>query len=112
MAALHASCVGSAITTARYEVAQIVRAHALQLEAQHHVGPEQKAVLRAIANCRTAALGGHLQVCERCGYERPRYNSCRNRHCPKCQALSRKRPVPNAPYQVHDPASPPSSYVV
>jgi len=43
--------------------------------------------MRAIELCRTAALGGHLDVCDTCGYERPAYNSCRNRHCPKCQSL-------------------------
>ena len=42
--------------------------------------------MRAIESCRTAALGGHLEVCDTCGFERPAYNSCRNRHCPKCQA--------------------------
>jgi hypothetical protein len=44
--------------------------------------------MRAIERCRTAELGGHLDVCEGCGYERPSYNSCRDRHCPKCQALA------------------------
>jgi hypothetical protein len=53
--------------------------------------PEQHAVLRAIARCRTAALGGHADVCGACGYTTIAYNSCRNRHCPKCQALSQAR---------------------
>lgn len=44
--------------------------------------------MRAIESCRTAALGGHLEVCDTCGFERPAYNSCRNRHCPKCQATA------------------------
>jgi hypothetical protein len=48
-------------------------------------------VLTDIANCRTAALGGHLDRCSQCGYERPSYNSCRNRHCPKCQALAQEK---------------------
>jgi hypothetical protein len=52
---------------------------------------EQRKVLRAIVRCRTAVLGGHLDVCERCGFERPSYNSCRDRHCPKCQALAQHR---------------------
>jgi hypothetical protein len=43
--------------------------------------------MRVIATCRTAALGGHVDLCDRCGHERPAYNSCRNRHCPKCQSL-------------------------
>ncbi len=45
----------------------------------------------AIVRCRTAELGGHKDVCRQCGFERPAYNSCRNRHCPKCQALEAAR---------------------
>jgi hypothetical protein len=44
--------------------------------------------MQAVERCRTAALGGHLEQCDSCGYERPAYNSCRNRHCPKCQSLA------------------------
>ena len=53
--------------------------------------PEQAEALRAVVRCRTAALGGHLDVCPACGYEHPSYNSCRNRHCPKCQALAQAK---------------------
>jgi hypothetical protein len=49
----------------------------------------QRQALRDLANCRTAALGGHVEQCLDCGHERIAYNSCRNRHCPKCQALAR-----------------------
>jgi hypothetical protein len=45
----------------------------------------------AIERCRTAALGGHLDACGKCGYQTPAYNSCRNRHCPKCQSLAQAR---------------------
>src|SRR6059036_2644695 len=48
-------------------------------------------VLLAIARCRTAALGGHLDECTRCGHRAISYNSCRNRHCPKCQISARER---------------------
>jgi hypothetical protein len=48
-------------------------------------------VIRDLTTCRTAELGGHLYVCEQCGVITERYNSCRNRHCPKCQALERAR---------------------
>jgi hypothetical protein len=48
-------------------------------------------VLLAIARCRTAALGGHLDECTRCGHRAISYNSCRNRHCPKCQTSARER---------------------
>jgi hypothetical protein len=45
--------------------------------------------MRAVETCRTAELGGHLKPCDRCGFEHPSYNSCRNRHCPKCQSLAK-----------------------
>ncbi len=50
---------------------------------------EQRQVLRAVIRCRTAELGGHVQQCDDCGHQRIQYNSCRNRHCPKCQATAR-----------------------
>jgi hypothetical protein len=50
---------------------------------------EQRRVLRDVARCRTAELGGHAQTCDDCGHRRIQYNSCRNRHCPKCQAMAR-----------------------
>jgi Transposase zinc-binding domain len=49
----------------------------------------QRRVLRDIVQCRTAALGGHLEQCDQCGHRQIAYNSCRNRHCPKCQAAAR-----------------------
>lgn len=48
-------------------------------------------MLAALAACRTAALGGHVQLCSGCGHRQPQYNSCRNRHCPKCQSLAQHR---------------------
>ncbi|MEK7737820.1 MAG: transposase zinc-binding domain-containing protein, partial [Pseudomonadota bacterium] len=48
-------------------------------------------IMRAVELCRTAALGGHKERCNNCGFSRPAYNSCRNRHCPKCQALAKAR---------------------
>jgi hypothetical protein len=74
-----------------FDIADIVRAHRVELESVCRLSPEQKRVLTDIANCRTAALGGHLDMCTTCGYERPAYNSCRNRHCPKCQALVQEK---------------------
>lgn len=70
------------------ELAQILAAFAPPLE---QLGPERRRVVRDIQQCRTAALGGHLGVCDRCGREKPFYNSCRNRHCPKCQSLEQAR---------------------
>jgi Putative transposase/Transposase zinc-binding domain len=71
------------------ELADIVRAHGEAYRLSHALTPEQHAVLRATAQCRTAALGGHLDVCSSCGFSsEPSYNSCLNRHCPKCQAVA------------------------
>jgi Putative transposase/Transposase zinc-binding domain len=52
------------------------------------LSPEQRRALRDLAACRTAALGGHVEECTECGHQRMAYNSCRNRHCPKCQATA------------------------
>src|SRR5579864_802147 len=52
---------------------------------------QQRSVLRAIARCRTSSLGGHIDRCSKCGHQAISYNSCRNRHCPKCQAQARQR---------------------
>ncbi len=75
----------------RYEVADLARSAAHQLLHSHVLTPEQQRVLSDITRCRTAALGGHLEVCRDCGLERPVYDSCSNRHCPKCQALAAQR---------------------
>lgn len=75
----------------RFDIADIVRGHRQELASQHVLSREQKRVLTDIANCRTAVLGGHLDRCDGCGYEKPSYNSCRNRHCPKCQALAQEK---------------------
>ncbi len=73
------------------EVADIVRAHGQAFARAHALTAEQTAVLNAIARCRTAALGGHQDVCGTCGHSQISYNSCRNRHCPKCQSLAQAR---------------------
>jgi predicted Zn-ribbon and HTH transcriptional regulator len=69
------------------EVADIFRAHGAAYRRDHdgHLNQPQLKVMSAIENCRTAALGGHVAACTKCGYEHIAYNSCRNRHCPKCQ---------------------------
>jgi len=76
------------------EVADLVRSagRAFIERSRRWITWQHLTVLRAIARCRTAALGGHLDECIACGY-RPAisYNSCRNRHCPKCQASARHR---------------------
>lgn len=71
-----------------FEVAEIFRHHAQDYRRQHPLSKEQLKALTDIQLCRTAALGGHQDVCDQgCGYIRISYNSCRNRHCPKCQGL-------------------------
>src|SRR2546422_22264 len=75
----------------RIELADIVRAHGAAYQRAHPLCRAQRRALRAIAECRTAALGGHRAVCPACGAERITYNSCRNRHCPKCQRVATER---------------------
>src|SRR5437773_7285232 len=75
------------------EVADIIRAagDAFIERNRHWLGWKHVTVLLAIARCRTAALGGHLDQCTRCGHRAISFNSCRNRHCPKCQTAARER---------------------
>jgi hypothetical protein len=75
------------------EVADIFRAHgrAWRDAQRGHLSLAQLKVMSAIEQCRTAALGGHVLRCEGCGTEQIAYNSCRNRHCPKCQSSAAKR---------------------
>jgi Putative transposase/Transposase zinc-binding domain len=73
------------------EVADIFRRHGEAYRRVHdaHLGRIERRVMRAIELCRTAALGGHIETCADCGLIRCAYNSCRNRHCPKCQGQAR-----------------------
>ena len=77
------------------EVADIFRDHgsAWRLANAGHVSLDQMKVMRAIERCRTAALGGHVARCENgaCAYTVVSYNSCRNRHCPKCQGAAAQK---------------------
>jgi hypothetical protein len=72
------------------EVADIFHRHGAAYRAQHagHISLTQLKVMSAIETCRTAALGGHVEGCTACGHRRIAYNSCRNRHCPKCQGAA------------------------
>jgi hypothetical protein len=65
-----------------------LRRHGEHYTTTHPVSSVQRKAIRALSECRTAALGGHLEACDRCGHRRAVYHSCRNRHCPKCQALA------------------------
>ena len=73
------------------EVADIVRAYGDAFTSAHALSPDQLAVLGAVRRCRTAALGGHVDVCGSCDHAEIAYNSCRNRHCPKCQSVAQAR---------------------
>ena len=75
----------------RFEVADVFRAHGEAYRQSHSLSDDRLKVMRAIEACRTEALGGHLDVCPSCGFKRPSYNSCLNRHCPKCQSLAQAR---------------------
>jgi hypothetical protein len=78
--------------SAGLEVADVFRHHgeAYRLAHAGHLGRVERRVMSAIELCRTAALGGHTEQCEDCGTVRIAYNSCRNRHCPKCQGAARE----------------------
>ncbi|MGV1849203.1 IS91 family transposase, partial [Rhizobium sp. L74/93] len=75
-----------------FEVADIFRWHGgpYRLENAGHLGRGERRVMGAIEACRTPRLGGHVNACDKCGKTRIFYNSCRNRHCPKCQGAARK----------------------
>jgi hypothetical protein len=77
----------------RLEVADVFRQHGEEFLKRwgHTVSPQQRKALRDIAACRTATLGGHIEQCDHCSHRVIAYNSCRNRHCPKCQSAARDR---------------------
>ena len=72
-----------------HELGDIFRSHADDFLLHHHLSRVQREAFRDIIQCRTAALGGHIDYCDNCGYMRQSYNSCRNRHCPKCQFMKK-----------------------
>jgi len=81
------------MTRPAVEVADILRAQGQRFLDRYRSSFDfqQLKAFRALLNCRTAALGGHLDACPQCGFQAISYNSCRNRHCPKCQAQARER---------------------
>jgi Putative transposase/Transposase zinc-binding domain len=89
--ARHPSGAGPGRTEPGLEVAEIFRRAISAYKQKYGLGPGEARIARDVMACRTAALGGHLDVCAACGFERPAYNSCRNRHCPKCQSLQSAR---------------------
>jgi Putative transposase/Transposase zinc-binding domain len=73
------------------ELAEIFRTHGAVYRQTHTLSRAQRRAMHAIETCRTAALGGHRDTCDTCGAVQISYNSCRNRHCPKCQTLAKER---------------------
>ena len=76
---------------ARPELADIFRSHGESYRRAHRLPASHLKVMRAVQVCRTKELGGHLKQCDTCDFERPAFNSCRNRHCPKCRSLAKAR---------------------
>ncbi|MDO4539468.1 MAG: transposase zinc-binding domain-containing protein, partial [Coriobacteriales bacterium] len=72
------------------EVQDVLRAHGAEFLASHRLTAEQRKAFDSMLACRTAALGAHVDECVDCGHQLISYNSCRNRHCPKCQAVRRE----------------------
>ena len=73
------------------DLAEVFRRYADAYQQTHRLSGAQQRVIEAVMACRTPELGGHLYRCDACGYEHPAYNSCRNRHCPRCQSLAKAR---------------------
>ncbi len=86
---MSATCLHVASARQTPELADLFGAHGEAYTQTHWLNVTQRKVLRAIIQCRTAALGGQRDSCLQCGYTRYRYHSCRNRHCPKCQSLAK-----------------------
>src|ERR1700686_56738 len=81
----------------KLEVADVLYRYGDAYRQKNHdvLSTAQRRVMSAIELCRTAALGGHIEECDRCDHQRMFYNSCRDRHCPKCQALARAEWIEN-----------------
>jgi hypothetical protein len=73
------------------EVQDVIVGYGGAFLESHTLSPVQAKAFRAIENCRTSALGAHIDTCDACGFEKISYNSCRNRHCPKCQAFTKEQ---------------------
>ena len=75
----------------KYEVADVFRVYGEEYRTGHALTRKQEAVMTAIERCRSSALGYHVDARDRCGHIDSSYNSCRDRHCPKCQGIERRR---------------------
>jgi predicted Zn-ribbon and HTH transcriptional regulator len=86
---VHPDLVAPPPQPSQWEIADIFRLYGESYRHTHSVSAAQAKVIEAIMACRTAQLGGHAEQCPQCGFERYAYNSCRNRHCPKCQTVTK-----------------------
>lgn len=84
----------------RYEVADVLRQGLRTYQITHKLSSRQLRILQDIQDCRTSALGGHVDACDQCGFIRISYNSCRNSHCPKCQSMAREEWVEKRCYEL------------
>lgn len=75
----------------QFEIADIFRKYGDEYRQNHAMNGDQRKVMVAIMSCRTAQLGGHQEICDQCGHLWNCYNSCRNRHCPKCQTMAKEK---------------------
>ncbi|MDD4438172.1 MAG: IS91 family transposase [Tissierellia bacterium] len=82
------------------EVQDIFNTYGAAYRSTRKLSKVQYKAMSAIENCRTAKLGGHVDICDECGYTQNSYNSCRNRHCPKCQTLAKERWIDNQKYDL------------
>ena len=82
------------------EIQDIFAVFGDEYREKHRLSAVQHKAMNAIMNCRTERLGGHLDVCSEYGFTRPSYNSCRNRHCPKCQTIAKEKWINNQKYDL------------
>lgn len=91
MLAANAGTLTQSFPQSGCEVADIFRAHGREYRMTHPIPPAHRKAISAIVSCRTEDQGGRIERCDRCGFQRTVYNSCRNRHCPKCQTIAKVR---------------------
>lgn len=82
------------------EMQEIIKKYGKTYRSKNKLMPHIQKTMSAIEKCRTAELGAHIDVCDECGYEKMSYNSCRNRHCPKCQSIAREKWIYNREYDL------------
>ena len=87
----HQALSPSSETRPQFEVADVFRLYGESFRASHDLTSKQLAVMRAIESCRSLALGYHVDQCDNCEHTEISYNSCRDRHCPKCQGIQRRK---------------------